>query len=96
MKRRFPFNNLSLLIHFPRLGMALDHIDTLNRGFVLSGKNLEHLSHPALILSRNNFNLIVCLEVCSTLSHLVTYLTVLIVSDMRIVRGLQGREKLSS
>lgn len=93
MKRSLPFNNLSLLIHFPRLGMTLDHIDTLNRGFVFSGKNLEHLSHPALILSSNNFNLIVCLKVCSTLSHLVTYFTMLIVSDMRIARELQGQEK---
>lgn len=73
MHRGFLLNNLSLLIHFPWFGVSLDHVDTLNHGFILAAQDPKYFPDPTLVLADNNFNLIVFSQVCFTLSHRLTH-----------------------
>ena len=67
------FDDLALLVHFTRLSMTLYHIDPLNDNLVLLSEYTKDFSYSTFILAGNYFNLIIFLQVCSTLSHFFTF-----------------------
>jgi hypothetical protein len=74
MDRRLSFDNLPLLIHFPRFGVPLDHVDPLHNRLVFIAKNIEDLADSALVLATDNFYLIIFFQVRFSLSHHSTFI----------------------
>jgi hypothetical protein len=74
MDRCLSFDNLALLIHFPRFGVPLDHVDPLDNRLVFIAKNIENLADSTLVLATDDFYLIIFFQVRFSLSHHSTFI----------------------